>query len=48
MFDAKGAKAGEESGDIGRIRDGESVMREVVLDGKAEKFGGDGVGFDVV
>ena len=48
MFDAKGAKAGEESGDIGRIRDGESVMREVVLDRKAEKFGGDGVGFDVV
>jgi hypothetical protein len=48
VFDAKGAKAGEESGDIARIGDSESVVGAVMVEGEAKKFGSGGVGFDVV
>jgi hypothetical protein len=46
VFDAKGAKAGEESGDIARIGDSEGVVGAVMMEGEAKKFGGDRVGFD--
>ena len=44
----KGTKASEESGDIAGIGDSECVLGAVVMEREAEKFGGDGVGFDVV
>ena len=48
MFDAKGAKAGEESGDIGRIGDGEGVVGAIMMDGETKKFRSGRVGFDVI
>ena len=48
MFDAKGAKAGEESGDIGRIGDGEGVVGAIMMEGETKKFRSDRVGFDVI
>ncbi len=48
MGDTKGTKASEESGYITRIGDSKCVLGAVVLEREAEKFGSDGVGFDVV
>ena len=48
MGNTKGTKASEESGDIAGIGDSECVLGAVVMEREAEKFGGDGVGFDVV
>ncbi len=48
MGNTKGTKASEKSGDIAGIGDSESVLGAVVLEREAEKFGGDGVGFDVI
>ncbi len=48
MFDAKRAKAGEESGDIARIGDSEGVVGAVMVEGEAKKFGSGRVGFDVI
>ena len=43
-----GAKAGKEGRDIPRVREREGFEGAVVVKGKAEKFGGDGVGFGVI
>ena len=43
-----GAKAGKEGRDIPRVRERESFEGAVVVKGKAEKFGGDRVGFGVI
>jgi len=48
VFDTKRAKAGEESGDIGRIGDGEGVVGAVMVEGEAKKFRSGRVGFDVI
>jgi hypothetical protein len=48
VFDAKGAKAGEESGDIGRIGDGEGVVGAIMMEGETKKFRSGRVGFDVI
>ncbi len=46
--DPVGAKAGEKGGDIARVRERESFEGAVMVNGKAKKFGRDGVGFSVV
>jgi len=43
-----GAKAGKEGSDIPGIREGESFEGAVMVEGEAEKFCRDGVGFSVV
>ncbi len=48
VFDAKGTEASEESGDVTRVGDSEGVVGAVVLEGEAQKFGSEGVGFDMV
>jgi hypothetical protein len=48
VWNTKGTKASEKSGDITGIGDSEGVLGAVVSEREAEKFGGDGVGFDVV
>ncbi len=48
MRDTKGTKASEESGNVSGIGDSEGVLGAVVLEREAEKFGSDGVGFDMV
>jgi hypothetical protein len=48
VFDAKRAKAGEESGDIGRIGDGEGVVGSIMVEGETKKFRSGRVGFDMI
>ena len=48
MFDAKGAKAGEDGRDIARVRQGERSSGAVVVNGETKEFRGDGMGFHVV
>ena len=43
-----GTKTGEEGGDVARVGEGERTRGAVVVDGKSQKFGGDGVSFAVV
>ena len=48
MGDAGRSEAGEESGDVAWVGDSEGTGRAVVIEGKAKKFGGEGVGFAVI
>ena len=48
MGDAGRSEAGKESRDIAWVGDSEGAGRAVMVEGEAEKFGGEGVGFGVI